>query len=110
MDNPNAGSVTDPAQEIRNRNRAEEAGTGGIHTTLTGITKEMTGLNNGAPPRPTHDFYRNPSFYYEGNLVQPMKQETGIVLPSGRVIHGDAISAPPATDKDFWKGSVFENK
>jgi conjugal transfer mating pair stabilization protein TraG len=108
MDNPNAGSVTDPAQEIRNRNRAEEAGTGGIHTTLTGITKEMTGLNNGAPPRPTHDFYRNPSFYYEGNLVEPQRQDQGIVLPSGKVIHGDADYAPPKNNKDFWKGSVFE--
>jgi conjugal transfer mating pair stabilization protein TraG len=110
MDNPNAGSVTDPAQEIRNRNRDEEAGAGGIHTTVTGISKEMTGLNNGAPPRPTHDFYRNPSFYYEGNLVEPQKTDLRIVLPSSRVIHSDASSALPATDKDFWKGSVFEKK
>jgi hypothetical protein len=39
-----------------------------------------------------------------------MKQEGGIVLPSGMIIHGDASSAPSTTDKDFWKGSVFEKK
>lgn len=110
MDNPNAASVTDPAHDIRNRNRIEESGQGGIHTTAGDLVKDMAGLNQGAPPRPTHDFYRNPSFYYEGNLVEPQKQDGGIVLPSGRVIHGDAASVPPTNDEDFWKGSVFEKK
>jgi hypothetical protein len=110
MDNPNAASVTDTAHDIRNRNRTEESGQGGIHTTAGDLVKDMAGLNQGAPPRPTHDFYRNPSFYYEGILVEPQKQDGGIVLPSGRVIHGDAASAPPTNDEDFWKGSVFEKK
>ncbi|MGB3225458.1 MAG: conjugal transfer protein TraG N-terminal domain-containing protein [Desulforhopalus sp.] len=110
MDNPNAGPVTDPAQDIRNRNRTEESGSGGIHTTAGALMKDIAGLNNGAPPRPTHDFYRNQSFYYEGNLVQPLKQEGGVVLPSGMVIHGDTSSAAPGTGKDFWKGSVFKEK
>jgi conjugal transfer mating pair stabilization protein TraG len=110
MDNPNAPSVTDPAHDIRNRNRIEESGQGGIHTTAGDLMKDMAGLNQGAPPRPTHDFYRNPTFYYEGNLVEPQKQDGGIVLPSGRVIHGDAASSPPTNDEDFWKGSVFEKK
>ena len=110
MDNPTAASVTDSAQDIRNRNRTEESGNGGIHTTARELAKDITGLNKGAPPRPTHDFYRNQSFYYEGNLVQPQKKEGGIVLPSGKVIHGDANSTPHGTDEDFWKGSVFEKK
>jgi hypothetical protein len=110
MDKPKAGSVTDPAQDIRNRNRTEESGNGGIHTSAGDLMKHIAGLGNGAPPRPTHDFYRNPSFYYEGNLVEPQKQDGGIVLPSGRVIHGDTSSAAPATSKNFWKGSVFEKK
>ena len=110
MDNPNAGSVTGPAQDIRTRNRTEESGSGGIHTTAGELAKDVAGLNHGAPPRPTHDLYRNQSFYYEGNLVQPEKHEGGIVLPSGRIIHGDAASSPPTNDEDFWKGSVFEKK
>jgi conjugal transfer mating pair stabilization protein TraG len=110
MDSPNAGSVTDPAQEIRSRNRIEEAGNGGIHTTAGELAKDITGLSKGAPPRPTHDFYRNQDFYYEGNLVQPQKHEGGIVLPSGKVIYGDGNSTPPDTDEEFWKGSVFEKK
>jgi conjugal transfer mating pair stabilization protein TraG len=71
MDNPNADSVTDPAHKIRERNRVEESGKGGIQTTAGGLAKDMAGLNNDAPPRPTHDYYRNQSFYHEGNLVQP---------------------------------------
>ena len=110
MDNPNAGSVTDPAQDIRNRNRTEESGNGGIHTTAGELMKDMAGLNEGAPPRPTHDFYRNQSFYYEGNLVEPQKQNEGIVLPSGKVINGDTGYAVPQNDKDLFKGSVFEKK
>ena len=110
MDSPNAGSVIDPAQDIRNRNRTEESGNGGIHTTAGELVKEMAGLNKGAPPRPTHDFYRNPSFYYDGNLVEPQKQDGGIVLPSGRVIYGDSAHTPPTNNDDFWKGSVFEKK
>ncbi|MBU1057607.1 MAG: conjugal transfer protein TraG N-terminal domain-containing protein [Proteobacteria bacterium] len=110
MDNPNAGSVTDPAHDIRNRNRTEESGNGGIHTTAGELMKDMAGLNKGAPPRPTHDFYRNQSFYYESNLVEPLKQDGGIVLPSGQVIRGDTGYAAPQNDKDFFKGSVFEKK
>lgn len=110
MNSPSPGSVTDSAHDIRDRNRAEEAGGGGIHTTPGELLKDATGLNKGAPPRPTHDFYRNQSFYYEGTLVEPQKQGGGIVLPSGRVIHGDAGYNQPETDKDFWKGSVFEEK
>ena len=110
MDNPNAGSVTGPAHDIRNRNRSEESGNGGIHTTAGELMKDMAGLNKGAPPRPTHDFYRNQSFYYEGNLVEPLKQNDGIILPSGKVIHGDAGYAAPQNNKEFFKGSVFEKK
>jgi hypothetical protein len=33
MDSPNATPVTDPATDIRRRNRLEESGEGGIHTT-----------------------------------------------------------------------------
>ncbi len=110
MDNPNAASVTDPAHDIRNRNRSEESGNGGIHTTAGELMKDMAGLNKGAPPRPTHDFYRNQSFYYEGNLVEPQKQTEGIVLPSGKVLYGEAGYAAPQNDTDFFKGSVFEKK
>ena len=110
IDKPNAASVIDPAHDIRNRNRTEESGNGGIHTTAGDLMKDMTGLNKGSPPRPTHDFYRNPSFYYEGNLVEPQKQDEGIVLPSGRVIHGNAAYTPPKDNGDFWKDSVFEKK
>jgi len=108
IDNPNAGTVTNPASDIRNRNRLEESGKGGIHTAPGELAKEMIGLKKGAPPRPTHDLYRNQSFYYEGNLVQPQNQKGGIVLPSGMVIQGDAIDNLPNTGKEFWKGSVFE--
>jgi hypothetical protein len=110
MDNPNADSVTGPAHKIRERNRVEESGKGGIHTTSADLAKEMTGFKQGAPPRPTHDLYRNQSFYYEGNLVQPQENEGGIVLPSGKVIRGDETNPLPQNNKDFWKGSVFEKK
>ncbi len=111
MDSPNAESVTEPAQDIRNRNHTEESGNGGIHTTAGELAKDITGLNKNDPPRPTHDFYRNQSFYYEGDLVQPKKHEGGIVLPSGTIIYGETNSThSPDTDKDFWKGSVFEKK
>ncbi len=110
MDNPNAGSVTDPAHDIRTRNRAEESGNGGIHTTAGELAKEIAGLNKNVPLRPTDDFYRNQSFYYEGNLVQPEKKNEGIILPSGNVIQGDADYDPPTSDKDLWKGSVFERE
>jgi conjugal transfer mating pair stabilization protein TraG len=106
LNNPNAGSVTDTAQEIRNRNRTEE----GIQTTAGELIKDMSGLNSSAPPRPTHDFYRNQSFYYEGSLVEPQKAEEGIMLPSGRIIRGNTDSVVPENDKEFWKGSVFEKK
>jgi conjugal transfer mating pair stabilization protein TraG len=110
MNNPNADSVTDPARNIRNRNRAEESGAGGIKTTASGLAKDMSGLNKDTPPRPTHDYYRNQSFYHEGNLVQPLKQDGGIVLPSGIVIRGDAGYKPPKDDEEFFKGSVFVKK
>jgi hypothetical protein len=102
-------SVTDPARNIRNRNRAEESGNAGIQTTAGGLAKDMAGLNRGTPPRPTHDYYRNQSFYHEGNLVQPQRQD-GIILPSGMIIRGDAAYTPPQNDKEFFKGSVFEKK
>jgi conjugal transfer mating pair stabilization protein TraG len=110
LNKPNAGSVTETAQEIRNRNRVEESGNGGIQTTAGELIKDMSGLNSSAPPRPTHDFYRNQSFYYEGNLVEPQKPDDGIMLPSGRIIRGNTDSVVPENDKEFWKGSVFEKK
>jgi hypothetical protein len=42
--------------------------------------------------------------------VEPQKQNGGIVLPSGMVIHGEPGSAVPQSDKEFWGGSVFEKK
>ncbi len=110
LNNPNAGPVNDTAQEIRNRNRTEESGNGGIQTKAGELIKDMTGLNSSAPPRPTHDFYRNQSFYHEGNLVEPQKQHNGIMLPSGRVIHGNTGNTISPNEKDFLKGSVFEKK
>lgn len=111
MDSPNVTPVTDSATDIRRRNRLEESGEGGIHTTSAELAKEMAGLNKSAPPRPTHDLYRNQSFYYEGNLVEPQHVEGGIVLPSGMVIRGDASDDTLfQNDKEFWKGSVFEKK
>ncbi|WP_319549520.1 conjugal transfer protein TraG N-terminal domain-containing protein [Desulfogranum marinum] len=110
MDSPKTAPVTDQAQGIRNRNRIEESGKGGIHTTARDLAQDITGLNKGAPPRPTHDFYRNQSFYYEGSLVEPQQQNGGIVLPSGKVIDGGAGYTAPQNTKDFLKGSVFEKK
>lgn len=110
MDNPNAGSVTDPARNIRKRNRAEKSGAGGVQTTAGGLAKDMAGLNKDVPPRPTHDYYRNQSFYHEGNLVEPLKQDGGIVLPSGMVIRSDAGYRSPKNDENFLKRSVFEKK
>jgi hypothetical protein len=107
---PNATPVTNSATNIRRRNLLEESGDGGIHTTSGELAKEMTGLKKGAPPRPTHDLYRNQSFYHEGNLVEPQKQNDGVVLPSGRVTYGDAGYTSADDDKDFWAGSVFEKK
>ena len=110
MGSPHAETVTDPATNIRSRNRMEGSGKGGIHTTPGELAKEMAGLSKGAPPRPTHDLYRNQSFYYHGDLVEPQKQNGGIVLPSGMVIRGEPGSAVPQSDKEFWEGSVFEKK
>ncbi len=45
LDNPNNKTVTDPADNIRSRNRLEESGSGGIKTTAGGIAKDMAGLN-----------------------------------------------------------------
>ncbi len=88
VDRPNAESVTGSANDIRNRNRTEESGNGSIHTTAGDLMKDISGLSNGTPPRPTHDFYRNQSFYYDGSLAEQQPQNEGLVLPSGRVIHG----------------------
>ncbi|HID70023.1 MAG TPA: hypothetical protein EYP35_06080 [Desulfobacterales bacterium] len=110
MNTPNPKTVINPADDIRLRNRTEESGNGRIHTTAGKIVKDMAGKNKTDPPRPTHDFYRNQSFYHEGSLVEPQRQEKGIVLPSGMVIRGDADYTPPENDKDFFKGSVFEKK
>ena len=111
LDNPNANAVTNPADDIHRRNRLEESGNGGIHTTAGGIAQDMAGLNKNAPISPTSELYRNESFYYEGNLVQPQqRQDGGIVLPSGTVIHGGTGPEPPQDDKEFFKGSVFEKK
>jgi conjugal transfer mating pair stabilization protein TraG len=87
IDRPNADSVTDSAHNIRNRHHTEASGNGGIHTTTGELMKDVAGIKNGAPPRPTHDFYRNQSFYYQGDLAQPLQQE-GLVLPSGKIIRG----------------------
>jgi len=110
MNTPNPKTVTNPADDIRLRNRTEESGNGRIHTTAGKIVKDMAGKNKTDPPRSTHDFYRNQSFYHEGNLVEPQRLEKGIVLPSGIIIRGDAGYTPPENDKDFFKGSVFEKK
>ena len=110
LDNPNTEAVIDSATDIRRRNELEESGKGGINTTPSGLAKEMAGINQDVPPRPTHDLYRNQSFYHEGNLVQPQKQEKGVILPSGLIIHGDMHETLYTDDKDFWKGSVFEKK
>lgn len=110
MNTPNGTSVTEQAHEIRTRNRLEESGGGGIQTTAGGHAKEMVAPNNTTPPKPTHDYYRNQAFYHDGSLVEAQRQEEGIILPSGRVIHGDAGYVPPENDKDFWNGSVFEKK
>jgi len=111
LDNPNANAVTNPADDIHRRNRLEESGNGGIHTTAGGIAKDVAGLNKNDPISPTSELYRNESFYYEGNLVQPQqRQDGGIVLPSGTVIHGGTGPEPPKDDKEFFKGSVFEKK
>ncbi len=87
IDRPNADSVTDSAHNIRNRHHTEASGNGGIHTTAGELMKDVAGIKNGAPPRPTHDFYRNQSFYYQGDLAQPLQQD-GLVLPSGKIIRG----------------------
>ncbi len=47
LDNPNAEPVTRPAQKIRDRNRLEESGRGGIHTTPGDLAKDISGLNKG---------------------------------------------------------------
>jgi hypothetical protein len=52
LNNPNIKTVTDPADNIRSRNRVEEAGSGGIRTTAGGIAKDMAGLNKFDPPSP----------------------------------------------------------
>jgi hypothetical protein len=53
LDNPNANAVTDPADAMHRRNRLEESGEGGIHTTAGGITKEMAGADKHQPISPT---------------------------------------------------------
>ncbi len=110
LDNPNSKAVTDPAEAIHRRNRLEESGRGGIHTTADGIGKDMAGLNKHDLISPTSELYRNESFYYEGNLVQPEREDSGIVLPSGKVLRGGTGSEPPQDDNDFFKDSVFEKK
>jgi conjugal transfer mating pair stabilization protein TraG len=110
LDHPNAMTVTDTADDIHRRNRLEESGKGGIHTTGEGLAKDIAGMSKDVPPRPTNEHYRNQSFYHEGNLAVPQKQENGIVLPSGNVIHGDADYSPPKKDEDPLKGSVFEKE
>jgi hypothetical protein len=42
-------TTTDPAHDIRIRNRTEESGDGGIHTTAGELMKDMAGLNKGMP-------------------------------------------------------------
>jgi hypothetical protein len=110
LDNPNAKAVTNPADDIHRRNRLEESGNGGIHTTAGGLAKDMAGFNKNNPISPTSELYRNEGFYYEGNLVHPQQKEGGIVLPSGTIIRGKADYTPPNTDEDPLKGSVFEKE
>jgi conjugal transfer mating pair stabilization protein TraG len=107
-DTPSAENVISPAEDIHRRNIQEESGKGRIHTDALGLAKDMAGLNADGPLRPSDEFYRNQSFYYGGTLVQPQGQEKGIVLPSGRVLYGDADYVPPKKDEEFFKGSVFE--
>ena len=110
LDNPNGDTVTNPADDIHRRNLQEESGKGRIHTDAFELAKDIAGLNKDKPLRPTDEYYRNQNFYFEGNLVQPQKQEEGIVLPSGTVVYGDANYIPPKDDEEFLKGSVFEKK
>ena len=110
LDRPNEMAVTDPANDIHRRNRLEESGKGGIHTTGEGLAKDIAGMNKDVPSRPTNEYFRSRSFYHEGNLAIPQKQEGGIVLPSGNVIHGDANYSPPNKDENPLKGSVFEKE
>jgi hypothetical protein len=110
IDNPNAKTVTDPADAIHRRNRVEESGEGGIKTTASGIAKEMIGKDHLQPISPTSNLFRNDAFYNEGSLVEPQQRpDGGIILPSGMVIRGDA-DYTASQDKDFLKGSVFEKK
>jgi len=69
LNNPNPNAVTSPADNIHRRNRLEESGNGGIHTTAGGIAKDMSGLNKNNPISPTSELYRNESFYYEPESV-----------------------------------------
>jgi conjugal transfer mating pair stabilization protein TraG len=112
LKSPNAKTVTEPADGIRRRNRLEESGKGGIKTTAGGMTKEMVGGDNHQPISPTSDLFRNDTFYNEGSLVEPQQRpDGGIVLPSGTVIRSDAdYTALEEKDKDFFKGSIFEEK
>lgn len=110
LNNPNGDTVTNPSDDIHRRNLQEESGQGRIHTDAFGLAKDIAGLNKDKPLRPTDEYYRNQHFYFEGNLVQPQKQEEGIVLPSGTVVYGDANYTPPKNDEEFLKGSVFEKK
>ncbi len=110
LDNPSPRTVIDPADAIRERNRVEESGKGGIKTTAGGMAKEMVGADAHQPISPTSDLFRNDAFYNEGSLVEPRQRaDNGIVLPSGMVIR-DGEGHPTVEDKDFFKGSVFEKK
>ena len=110
LNNPNAKTVIDPADAIRRRNRLEESGSGGIKTTSGGMAKEIIGKDNHQPISPASDLFRNDAFYDEGSLVEPQQRpDGGIVLPSGTVIRRDA-DYTAAENKDFFKGSIFEEK
>jgi conjugal transfer mating pair stabilization protein TraG len=110
LNNPNVDAVTDPADAIHRRNRLEESGKGGIHTTAGGIVKEMAGAEKHQPISPTSSLYRNEDFYNQGNLVELQPRTGGgIVLPSGTILRGDE-NYTVTTGNDLLKGSVFEKK
>jgi conjugal transfer mating pair stabilization protein TraG len=96
LDRPNAGDVTARAEEIRDINRREEAGEGGIQTSGSGILKETLGQGNEITAYSLHRFHSHASFY-KGSLSNSDRGGSeGITLPSGSVIMPDGTLIPAA--------------
>ncbi len=107
LTSPTPDSVSDQASTIHQRNREEETGQGRIHVTAGDIAKDMMGINEPQPLRPTDEYLRNQSFFFDGKLVQPEKAQ-GITLPSGRIIYGTEKNIPDPNDEEFMRNSVFD--